>query len=211
MWKLMSSKRHTAIIVSMAVAAMTGSAASVAGPGCMGGPQQQMYRGYYPAGPAMPQSAYRPGPPPVYRAAMNPYTRNMAPRYPGYLPAQWRTPAAAAPRTAELASAEVTPVNSGGQRDNGDNTSATDNITVRINGMRFEPSNLTVKPGTTVTWVQDSNMPHTVTGQADELRSGTLNGGQQFSHTFDATGRFDYGCDFHPSMKGSVIVEGMDT
>lgn len=211
MWKLMSNERRTAIVGSMAAAAMTGSAASVAGPGCMGGPQQQMYRGYFPAGPAMPQAAYRPGPLPVYRGPMNPYMPNMAPRHQGYLPAQRSTPAAATPQTAELASAEVTPVSSGEHRDNGDNTSATDNITVRISGMRFEPSNLTVKPGTTVTWVQGSNMPHTVTGPVDELRSGTLAGGQQFSHTFDATGRFDYSCDFHPSMKGSVIVEGMGT
>jgi plastocyanin len=141
---------------------------------------------------------------------MNPYTRDMAPRYPGYLPAHQSTPVAAAPRAAALASAETTPVNSGVQAD-GDSASAAENITVRISGMRFEPSNITVKPGTTVIWVQGSNMPHTVTGQADELRSGTLTGGQQFSHTFDATGRFDYRCDFHPSMKGNVIVEGMDT
>lgn len=211
MRKLIRNKRRTAIVFSVAAAAMGGTAASVAGPGCMGGPQQQMHTGYYPAGPAMPQSAYRPGPPPVYRAEVNPYMRNMPPRHLGYLPAQRSTPAAAAPRTAELASAEITPVSSGEQRDNGDNASAADTITVRISGMRFEPSNITVKPGTTVTWMQGSSMPHTVTGQADELRSGTLNGGQQFSHTFDATGRFDYGCDFHPSMKGSVIVEGMDT
>jgi len=56
-------------------------------------------------------------------------------------------------------------------------------------------------------------MPHTITGTADGLSSSTLYSGQQYSHTFDTTGRYDYACDFHPSMKGSVIVEpsGKDT
>jgi plastocyanin len=73
--------------------------------------------------------------------------------------------------------------------------------------MRFEPSSITVKPGTTVTWIHTSSMRHTVTGNADGPRSSTLYGGQQYSHTFDAAGRYDYACDFHPSMKGSVTVE----
>jgi amicyanin len=84
---------------------------------------------------------------------------------------------------------------------------AGDAVTVRIYGMRFEPASLTVKPGTTVTWVQDSRMPHTVTGKTGGMRSNTLNTRQQFSHTFDAAGTYDYACDFHPSMQGSVIVE----
>ena len=70
-----------------------------------------------------------------------------------------------------------------------------------------------MRPGTKVTWIHASSMPHTVTGSADGLRSSTLYSGQQYSHTFDATGRYDYACDFHPSMKGSVTVEvsGRDT
>jgi amicyanin len=88
-----------------------------------------------------------------------------------------------------------------------ENTTAGESVTVRINGMRFEPANITVKPGTTVTWVHESRMPHTVSSQSGMLRSSTLYTGQKFSHTFDAEGRYDYLCDLHPSMKGSVVVE----
>lgn len=90
---------------------------------------------------------------------------------------------------------------------------AGDNVTVRINGMRFEPATVTVKPGTTVTWVHGSQMPHTITGNTDGLSSSTLYNGQTFSHTFDASGQYEYFCNLHPSMTGSVIVEeaGTDT
>jgi amicyanin len=88
---------------------------------------------------------------------------------------------------------------------------AADAITVRIDGMRFEPATIKVKPGTTVTWVQNSSMPHTVNGGMDNMRSSTLYNGQSYSFTFDETGSFDYVCDFHPSMKGSVIVEEAGT
>jgi plastocyanin len=90
---------------------------------------------------------------------------------------------------------------------------AAESVTVRINGMRFEPANLTIRPGTTVTWVQDSTMPHSISGKSGSLRSNTLNRGQQFSYTFDQTGRFDYVCGLHPSMKGSIVVEeaGLDS
>jgi plastocyanin len=115
-------------------------------------------------------------------------------------------PAAPAPVDTVPASANVHAASSGSEPGG-------ENITVRINGMRFEPSRVTVKPGTTVTWVHGSGMPHAITGNADGLRSSTLYGGQQYSHTFDAAGRYEYACDFHPSMKGSVIVEasGRDT
>ena len=114
---------------------------------------------------------------------------------------------------ARPAPVDTSPVSSTSQVATSGSEPAGENITVRIDGMRFEPANITVKPGTTVTWIHDSRMPHTITGNADGLRSSTLNGGQQYSHTFDAAGRYDYACDFHPSMKGSVIVEasGRDT
>ena len=79
-------------------------------------------------------------------------------------------------------------------------------ITVRISGMRFEPANLTVKPGTTVNWVQGDRMPHTVTGKGNDLRSNTLQMNQSYSHTFNESGRYEYACDFHPSMQGVVKV-----
>ena len=212
MWKRVAIDRRTAMVSSLAAAAMAGSAASVAGPGCVGS-QQHMVRGYYPGGPMMPQAAHRPGPPAAYRAGPTPYMGIMAPPpYQRPMAAQRGNPNAVAPPAA-AAPVDTIPVSSKLHAASSGSEPAGENITVRISGMRFEPSSVTVKPGTTVTWIHGSSMPHTITGNADGLRSSTLYGGQQYSHTFDATGRYDYACDFHPSMKGSVIVEasGSDT
>jgi plastocyanin len=84
---------------------------------------------------------------------------------------------------------------------------AGENVTVRIDGMRFDPQNITVKPGTTVTWVHGSQMPHTISGNAGGLSSGILYNGQEFSHTFSAPGSYNYFCGLHPSMTGNVVVE----
>jgi len=211
MWKRLAINRRVALVFSLAAASMAGSAASVAGPGCMGN-QQPMARGYYPSGPMMPQAAYRHGPPAAYRAGPAPYMGMMAPPYQRPFATQPGNPNAVARPTAPAA-VNTVPTNSNLHAASSGSEPAGENITVRINGMRFEPSSITVKPGTTVTWIHGSSMPHTVTGHADGLRSGTLSSGQQYSHTFDETGRYDYACDFHPSMKGSVIVEasGRDT
>ena len=211
MLKTVLYDRRAAVVFALATAAMAGSAASVAGPGCVGN-QQPPARGYNPTGPMMPPAAYRPGPPAAYRAGPAPYIGVMAPPHRRPLAARWGNPNTGA-RPAAPAPVDTTPVNSDLHAASSGSELASENITVRINGMRFEPSSITVKPGTTVTWIHGNSMPHTITGNADGLRSSTLYGGQQYSHTFDATGRYDYVCDFHPSMKGSVIVEtsGSDT
>jgi plastocyanin len=124
-----------------------------------------------------------------------PYNRPMIARQ--GTPAVVGMPAAAATSAVEPAPAPAS----------GTSTPAAESVTVRIDGMRFNPRNITVKPGTTVTWVHGSQMPHTISGNADGMRSGTLYNGQKYSHTFKATGRYSYVCDLHPSMTGSVVVE----
>ena len=212
MLKRLMIGRRAVVTLSLAAATVAGSTASLAGPGCIG--KQYTNRGYYPTAPMMPQAAYPPGPPADYRVGPTryPYPGMMAPPYQRQIAAQRNYPAAVA-RPAAPAPVDTTPVSSGERVAGSGSEPAGESITVRINGMRFEPSNITVKPGTTVTWIHGSSMPHTITGNADGLRSSTLYSGQQYSHTFDASGRYDYTCDFHPSMKGSVIVEasGMDT
>lgn len=76
---------------------------------------------------------------------------------------------------------------------------------VKIENYAFDSRAITVKAGTTVTWENYDNAPHTVT--ADEFDSGTLQNGKIFEHTFTEPGTYEYVCSFHPSMKGTVIVE----
>jgi plastocyanin len=71
----------------------------------------------------------------------------------------------------------------------------------------FIPSEITVVPGTTVTWVNKEDMPHTVVHVNKGFRSKTLVKDAQFSFTFTASGDYDYLCSIHPNMKGKVIVK----
>ena len=211
MWKPITLDRRAGTVFALAAAALTAPTVTVAGPGCSSA-QTNMSGVYYPAPPMGPQTAYEPRGPAAYRPAPGRYPGMMIPpnRRPVY--SQWPNPGAVA-RSAAPLTAEPRPPASTLGADSGDSEPVAEATQVRISGMRFEPSTLTVKPGTTVTWTHGASMPHTVSGEADGLRSGSLYAGQQYSFTFDAAGRYDYACDFHPAMKGSVIVEatGRDT
>ena len=64
----------------------------------------------------------------------------------------------------------------------------------------FNPSNLSIARGTTVTWVNGDAVNHTVgnaTGSADTYRSGFIAEGGTFSHTFATAGIFEYYCAIH--------------
>src|SRR5215208_559421 len=83
-------------------------------------------------------------------------------------------------------------------------------VTVRMEDNFFEPANITVEPGTTVTWVQSGNNPHTTTSYDGLWDSGMIEGGSggTFSFTFEEPGTYDYYCIPHESMGmiGSVTV-----
>jgi plastocyanin len=83
-------------------------------------------------------------------------------------------------------------------------------VTVRMEDNFFDQANITVEPGTTVTWVQSGNNPHTTTSYDGIWDSGIIEGGSggTFSYTFEEPGRYDYFCIPHESMGmiGSVTV-----
>jgi plastocyanin len=70
----------------------------------------------------------------------------------------------------------------------------------------FQPPNLTIDAGDTVTWTNRSLMAHTVTATAGMFDSGRLDAGASFSVAFPTPGTFIYGCTIHPTMKGRVTV-----
>lgn len=80
---------------------------------------------------------------------------------------------------------------------------------VIINNFAFGPTTLTVKAGTTVTWVNKDGDAHTVTGVGAKPLFGSqpLDTGDSFSFTFEKPGSYAYFCKIHPSMKGTVIVQ----
>jgi len=85
-------------------------------------------------------------------------------------------------------------------------------MTVSIQDFFFDPDQLTVAPGTTVTWVNEGEAPHTVTStDGKELDSATLQPGDTYSFTFkedDAGETYAYQCTIHPEMTASVTVSG---
>jgi amicyanin len=185
-------------LISTAAVLATTATLAHAGPGCMNGGKQAM--GWYPqqamSAPGhyghaqMPRYGYGAPGMAMMRPQYSPVPMMAGAGQYGYQRPQAAAPAGEAQRTTT-----------------GPDEAGADNITVRIKGMRFEPSSITVKPGTTVTWIQEDGAPHTVTGSNNELQSDTLTGGQRFSHTFSEAGSYNYACNFHPMMKGKVVVE----
>ena len=76
-----------------------------------------------------------------------------------------------------------------------------------IENFSFEPATLTVKAGTTVTWVNHDDEPHTATATDKRFNSKTLDNGDRFSQQFDAPGVYNYYCALHPKMTGKIIVK----
>ena len=77
---------------------------------------------------------------------------------------------------------------------------------VAITDFKFDPPSLSVKVGTTVTWTNKDEEPHSVVAPGGAFHSSTLGTGATFSYTFTAPGTFDYICGIHPFMPGTVTV-----
>ena len=77
---------------------------------------------------------------------------------------------------------------------------------VQIVYRAYQPAELTVLAGQTVTWRNSGLGPHTVTADAGQFDSGVLQGGASFSYTFSTPGSYAYSCTIHPTMHGRVTV-----
>jgi plastocyanin len=82
-------------------------------------------------------------------------------------------------------------------------------IEVKIDNFSFGPVTLTVPVGTTVTWINHDDIPHTVVSTDDSktFKSKVLDTDEKFSFTFGKTGTYPYFCSIHPKMAGKVIVQ----
>lgn len=80
---------------------------------------------------------------------------------------------------------------------------------VVIKNFAFTPARITVKTGSTVTWVNQDQVAHSVVADHDTFpSSSTLQPGDRYSHTFNTAGTFPYICGIHPYMTGTVVVTG---
>jgi len=75
----------------------------------------------------------------------------------------------------------------------------------------FDPPDVTVEPGSTITWTNNGDEPHTVTADDGSFDSGRLNPGDSYTVAFGGQGTVAYHCEIHPEMRGSVTVGGGGT
>ena len=80
---------------------------------------------------------------------------------------------------------------------------------VTIDNFTFTPAELTIPAGTTVTWINHDDVPHTATSTASPplFNSKALDTDQKFSFTFTTPGTYAYFCAVHTHMTGKVIVK----
>jgi plastocyanin len=79
---------------------------------------------------------------------------------------------------------------------------------VTIDNFSYKPQTLTVSVGTTVTWINRDDIPHTVLSTDKRtIVSPALDTDEKFSYTFTTAGTNDYYCSVHPHMKGRIIVQ----
>ena len=78
---------------------------------------------------------------------------------------------------------------------------------VKIDNFSFGPATLTVAVGTTVTWTNRDDIPHTVVSDDKVFKSKVLDTDEKFSFTFTKPGTYAYFCSIHPKMTGKVVVQ----
>ena len=78
--------------------------------------------------------------------------------------------------------------------------------TVLIEGMRYQPEELTVAAGDTVVWINRDMVPHTATSASGRFDSSEIAPGKSWTHTVRTTGEFAYICTYHPLMKAVLRV-----
>jgi plastocyanin len=78
---------------------------------------------------------------------------------------------------------------------------------VTIDNFSFTPQEITVSPGTTATWVNQDDLPHTVVSNDKKFKSKALDTDDKFSFTFTDRGTYEYYCSVHPKMTAKVTVK----
>jgi plastocyanin len=78
---------------------------------------------------------------------------------------------------------------------------------IAIDNFTFNPAQLTVKAGATVTWHNKDDIPHAVASKTRLFKSKALDTDDDFSFTFAEPGTYEYFCSLHPHMTGVVVVE----
>ncbi len=75
-----------------------------------------------------------------------------------------------------------------------------------VDNFSFAPATTAVPVGTAITWTNKDDVPHNIVSTDHKFKSPVLDTDQQFSHSFDAPGTYNYYCSIHPKMTGQIVV-----
>lgn len=78
--------------------------------------------------------------------------------------------------------------------------------TVKVDNFRFTPATLSVPAGTTITWINADDVPHTIVSVEGKFHSHALDTDDSFRYRFDTAGTYKYYCSVHPRMLGTIVV-----
>ena len=78
---------------------------------------------------------------------------------------------------------------------------------VMIDNFAYSPVPLNVKVGTTVTWINHDDIPHTVDSTQGKFKSAALDTDDKFEFKFTEAGEYPFYCRIHPKMTGKIIVQ----
>jgi len=92
--------------------------------------------------------------------------------------------------------------------ENASNSPQQNQKTISILNYVFDPATVTIKTGTTVTWVNNDPISHKIVSVTNPpvFSSDNISQGGSYSFTFTTAGTFGYFCQIHPMMKGSIVV-----
>jgi plastocyanin len=78
---------------------------------------------------------------------------------------------------------------------------------IEIKEFKFAPTALEIRRGTTVTWTNHDEEPHTITSTTGAFGSRGLSNDETFAQTFSRAGTYEYFCALHPRMRATVVVK----
>ena len=84
---------------------------------------------------------------------------------------------------------------------------STANVAIKIDNFVFGPQAITVPVGTTVTWTNSDDIPHTAVSTDGVFKSKVMDTDEKFSFKFTKAGTYSYYCSVHPKMTGKVVVQ----
>jgi plastocyanin len=82
-----------------------------------------------------------------------------------------------------------------------------DSTRIAVKDFMFMPMSLTVSAGSTVTWSNMDDEPHTVVSDTGLFRSGAMDTNESFSFKFNTPGTYHFTCSIHPRMVGTIVVQ----